>query len=505
MLQNIWEQIVQLSASYVPNLLAALSVLVLGWIVALILAAIVRGAMRRTKLDNRLADWMTRDGADRIDIERVMGKVVFYLAMVLVLVAFFEVLNLTVVTEPLNALLSEVGAFAPRILAAAALLLFAWIVATILRKVVSVALRAIDVDRRIGAQAGVAEEEALPLSSTLADAIYWLVFLLFLPAVLGALNIEGLLEPVRGIVDEVLGFLPNLFAAGVVLAAGWFVARLVQRIVTNLLAASGIDAFGERIGLGPSLGTRNLSGLVGLIAYVFILVPVIVAALEALEMDAVTVPAADMLSRFLDAVPLLFAAALLLTVAYFVARLVADLATNVLASAGFDKVMAHIGLGQLEEPVGRRPSKIVGTLIVVAVMLFASIEAAGLLGFDALAGLLSSFAYFVGDVVLGLVVFGIGLYLARLAAEAISASGMAQAGTLAGAARVAIVILAGAMALRQMGVAEDIVNLAFGLLLGAVAVAAALAFGLGARDVAGRHVERWVESRSDTGPPTAGP
>lgn len=50
------------------------------------------------------------------------------------------------------------------------------------------------------------------------------------------------------------------------------------------------------------------------------------------------------------------------------------------------------------------------------------------------------------------------------------------------------------MALRQMGLANEIINLAFGLLLGAVAVAAALAFGLGARDVAGRHVEDWARS-----------
>jgi hypothetical protein len=49
------------------------------------------------------------------------------------------------------------------------------------------------------------------------------------------------------------------------------------------------------------------------------------------------------------------------------------------------------------------------------------------------------------------------------------------------------------MGLRQMGIANDIVNLAFGLLLGAIAVAVALAFGLGARDIAGAEVSRWVK------------
>jgi hypothetical protein len=45
-----------------------------------------------------------------------------------------------------------------------------------------------------------------------------------------------------------------------------------------------------------------------------------------------------------------------------------------------------------------------------------------------------------------------------------------------------------------MGLAEDIINLAFGLLLGSVAVAVALAFGLGGRDVAGREVSEWVQA-----------
>jgi hypothetical protein len=100
----------------------------------------------------------------------------------------------------------------------------------------------------------------------------------------------------------------------------------------------------------------------------------------------------------------------------------------------------------------------------------------------------------VGQVILGLVIFGIGLYLANLAAKTVEASGVTQAGLLAVAARIAILVLAGAMALREMGLANEIVNLAFGLLLGAIAVAVALAFGLGGRDIAARELEGWLES-----------
>jgi hypothetical protein len=116
------------------------------------------------------------------------------------------------------------------------------------------------------------------------------------------------------------------------------------------------------------------------------------------------------------------------------------------------------------------------------------------LGFAALAVLVTQFIAFAAQVILGLIIFAIGLYLSNLAAKVIQASKAAQAGLLAMAARVSILVLAGAMALRQMGLANDIINMAFGLLLGAIAVAVALAFGLGGRDIAARKLEGWTES-----------
>jgi hypothetical protein len=77
---------------------------------------------------------------------------------------------------------------------------------------------------------------------------------------------------------------------------------------------------------------------------------------------------------------------------------------------------------------------------------------------------------------------------------------LAQAKLLATAARIATIVLAGAMALRQMGLANDIVNLAFGLLIGAIAIAVAIAFGFGGREVAGRELAEWVASMKTSNP-----
>ena len=104
------------------------------------------------------------------------------------------------------------------------------------------------------------------------------------------------------------------------------------------------------------------------------------------------------------------------------------------------------------------------------------------------------FVGFAGQVILALIIFGIGLYLANLAHSFIKSAGGAQSQMTATIARMAILVLAGAMGLRQMGIADDIVNLAFGILLGALGVAAALAFGLGSREIAGQEVARLIDN-----------
>jgi hypothetical protein len=135
--------------------------------------------------------------------------------------------------------------------------------------------------------------------------------------------------------------------------------------------------------------------------------------------------------------------------------------------------------------------KWVGRGFFFLIMLFATIEAVDILGFAVLSGLIAQFLVFAGHVLLGLFIFAVGLYLANLAARTVKASSAAQAPLLAVAARVSILVLAGAMALRQMGLANEIITLAFGLLLGAIAVAVAIAFGIGGRDLAAEVLSGW--------------
>jgi hypothetical protein len=185
-----------------------------------------------------------------------------------------------------------------------------------------------------------------------------------------------------------------------------------------------------------------------------------------------------------------------LGIAYIIARVLGSLVANLLEGVGFNQLSSRLGIGDLTVGDKTTPSAVVGYLIVVGVMLFAVIEAMRLLGFSRLAELGAEFLIFAGNVVLGLVIIALGLFVANLIAQAVRTSSIPQAGMLSAVARVAILILAFAMGLQQMGIASEIILLAFGLMLGAITVAAALAFGLGSRDIAARALEDWIESLS---------
>jgi hypothetical protein len=122
-------------------------------------------------------------------------------------------------------------------------------------------------------------------------------------------------------------------------------------------------------------------------------------------------------------------------------------------------------------------------------MLLAVIEAANVIGFTAVTLIVGQFLAFALQVLLALVILWLGLFLANIAYKAVLAAAGDHANLLAQVARIAIIIFAAALALGQAGIADEIVNMAFGISLLAVALAVGLAFGLGSREIAGREVE----------------
>lgn len=517
--------------STVLNLIGAIIILIVGWIVASIVAGIVKNLLKRTNIDNRLASSVAGSrGGTEPKIENLIGSVVFWVLIIMTVVAFFNVLQLTTVAAPLNGFLHQIFVFLPRLGAAGLLIALAWVLATLAKSIVIRSARSFSLDERLADQTDRApDENRLLLSETLGNALYWFVFLFFLPLILGVLDLQGPLQPVQHLLDDILAALPRILKAVIIGAIGWLIARVVRGIVTNLLSATGVDRIGAKFGLRRTTGGQSLSWLLGTIVYVLILIPTAIAALDALQINAISVPAVAMLNQILSAIPQIFTAAIILIIAYVVGRFVGELVTSILTSIGFNDIFYWLGfpttptvttrrvpdldvplvrdeLGGVSTPSSvqvtrRTPSEIIGIVVVVGIMLFATVAATNILNIPALTALVSGLVIIFGRILAGLVVFAVGLYLANLAYSLITSSGSSQARILGQTARIAIIALVSAMALQQMGIASSIVNLAFGLLLGAIAVAIALAFGLGGREVAGNQLQEWLSSFKNTRPP----
>jgi hypothetical protein len=486
-LEQIGQELLTLIGGDLLSLLAGIGILFVGWLVVLILSAVIHNLLKRAKLNSRLGGILGGEEEKAWpDLEKWIASGVFYLILLFVLVGFLQIVKLPAVAEPLNAMLTQIALAAPKLLGALVIVLIAWLVAVIVKSIVLRAIRLAKLEERLSSQAQVQPKTGV--AEALANGMFWLVLLLFLPAVLSALELQGLVEPVTGVVNSILGAVPSIFTAAIYLLAGWLLARIVRQIVTNLLAAANVDSFGRRMGIGE--GAQSLSQIIGTITYILILIPTVITALNALGVEAISQPAITMLTTVMNALPVIFGAALVI-VAYFAGRLVSMLATNLLTGIVFDKVPEILGLRLPVAKGDRSLSEAAGYVVLAAVILLAAIEASSMLGFAFLADILNSILAFGGQVLVALLIFAIGLYLANLAHKAILAAGGPKAGLLANLARVAILILIAAMSLSQLGVAADVFTIAFGVFLGTIGVAAALAFGLGARDTAGRIVENW--------------
>lgn len=534
-IQNIYNNLIV----FLPSLLGAIAILLVGIIIALIASAITKSLLHRTDLDNKIANWITgnQEGAESPPVEKWVSSAVFWIVIIFTVVAVLQTLQLQVVSQPLNLFLVQILSFLPRLLGALIFIGVAWLLATIVKLVTIRALRLFRLDERLGQQVRSTPDrfgETPPpptsqfsLSEAIGNALYWFIFLLFLPLILNSLGLEGTLAPIDRLLGDILGILPNILGAILIAAAGWLLAQVVRRIVTNLLAAAGADQLGARFGLRATTPSQSLSWIIGTIVYVLILIPTAIAALNQLQIEAISVPAIAMLNQILAAIPRIFTAALILLIAYVLGQFVRDLVTNILTSIGFNNIFQWIGLPEPRprrpssvrppteaelgiptpptaretvlqpEPPTRTPSELMGVIVFVGIMLFATIAATNVLQFPALTVIMTGILIIAGQILAGLVVFAIGLWLANLAFSLITSSGSRQSRIVGQIARIAIIALVSAMALQQMGIARDIVNLAFGLLLGAIAVAIALAFGLGARDIAAAQVREWLNSFKD--------
>ena len=453
-------------------ILAAIVILLLGWIIALIVAAGVKKLLQKLNTNHRLSSATGHTP----NIENLISKLVFWFVIILAVVGALNVLNISGVSDPFSNMVSRVLAFIPNLLAAVAVGFIGWILAGLVKAGLTNVLARTEMDEKLSNEVGVGS-----LSSNIGEIFYWLVLLLFLPIVLSILGLTGLLIPVQNMVNEAVAYLPNLLIAGVIIFVGYILAKIVRGIVEGLSNSLGLQTQAEKIGLFKN---SNVSKFLGSFVFAIIIITALIVAFEALGIEAISQPATAMLNQIMYAIPQIIAAGLILIVAYVVSRFVGRLVAELVSGAGVDEIPMKLDvqrfLGQT------RVSDIIGCLIVFFTMLFAVSEAADRLGLEQISVLIAMFIQFGASILLGAVILVVGFWLANVVANVIQRGEYNSSRWLGNLVRILIMGLVIAMGLRAMGIADSIVNLAFGLTLGSVAVAFALAFGLGGRQPAER-------------------
>lgn len=347
------------------------------------------------------------------------------------------------------------------------------------------------VDRISFFQRGTATGESVGMS--LGKIVSLLIWLFGLLAVLQQLGFDSVITPVQGLLGNFIGYVDNIVFAGAIFFIGSMIAKIVRDLVETALGTVDFDKWANKGGVDTVTGNSAISKTIGTIVYVLVIIPVAIAALQMLEISAITEPAMNLLNMVFKAVPLIIGACLLLGLGYVIARWVSGLIGDILPNLGADRAIAELGL----LPEGRTASGVIGTIVSIAIMIFFAIAATNMLGFPQLTDMLQTVLSQAGNVAFGAVLIAVGVLIANFLRNLVSeTAGTGIATLIIYWVTVGLFVFIG---LKQMQIGGMIVDYAFAALVAGAAsafaigvgVAVALAFGLGGRDEASKMLREW--------------
>lgn len=510
-----------------------------GWFVAKFISWLVFRGLCKTSLDNKLAEKLRLSVLLEPDpstpgappkppppnaLERFIASIVFYMLMLLVVVGVLQFAGLSQAAGPIQGLVDTVVQALPLVGKAIVILLVAYFGGTLLGRLLTKAIAFMRLDTRFAelsadeqaaasAAAATTANTVKPFSKTAGDVVFWLVMMAGLAGAFDALRITPIAEPLNNALDRVVGVIPSLGFAALLVLAGYVIGRVVRVVVHNLLDSLGFNRLVDKIGLGKLFGTSKPSAVLGMLVMAFIMFQASVAALNELGLVTLSGPLTEMMARFWVVLPNLAVSVLVIAAGVVVGRIIRNVVAATLRNLGFDRLVARLGvvstISARPDKLGE-PSELAGFLVHVAIVILATAQACENLQLHTWAVYLNAFlGYAIKNVLVAAVVVGVGVAIGNYVRDLIAARAADPLDTrsrwLGEFARYTILVFAVTMALQQLQVAENFVLLAFGLLFGGLCLAFALAFGLGSKDVAGEIVKKSVrqaQAEAAVKPPT---
>lgn len=549
-LRDVWSML----QVKLPTLGIALSILIGGWIVAWLLQKLVYGALKRTQVDDKIAGALGIETGGELGhrVEHAISKLLYYIMLAMVLVTFFGYLGIDAVTRPFITVLDGFAGAVPNVLKAGLIGLVGFLVATGARRLITGIFEKTGIERRVAAFTGEADEvkpvkkskkqkredeQPQTLGANMGEVAYWFIIVVTAIPVLEALKIGALADPLSKMFSAVATYLPRILASIVLLVAGYLAARLVRKLVQSVLQRVGVDSAFKRVGFGELTREHSPSGIIATAAMVFVLLHFAISAVGRLGIDEVSVPLRTMLEQIYAYLPKLFVGGVLMAIGVLAARLAGNIAARLLAAMGFNTLMVHIGLfkqlseeaktqeSEAKELVEQRragnapaddeedellarngtagihtPADIAGAVVAALVVLLFLRQTLGTMGMSGLATLLDGLLAYLPNVAVAAVVLGAGLWAGSWAHTRLDELTKTSRDRLLKAvgsiAHGAIVTSAVMIGLQQLGIGRQLIAIAFALILGAVCLALALAFGLGGREVASKVLQKEYDERT---------
>ena len=196
-------------------------------------------------------------------------------------------------------------------------------------------------------------------------------------------------------------------------------------------------------------------------------------------------------------IPALLGALVIVFAGYLLAKVLERIVDTFLRRIGLNNMLARGGVLAAVERSGAHvnPTRVLANLVFWLVMFAVILVAANALGLESLAVVFGELVSYIPSVIAAIVIILVGIVLGQFVGGLIAASagGLHGGRALARVGSAGVILLAVFMALQELGIATEIVTTAFALLFGAIALAIALAFGLGSRELAGEITREWYE------------
>lgn len=327
--------------------------------------------------------------------------------------------------------------------------------------------------------------DGFSLAHFIGKLVYFLLMIIVLMSALEVLGVRQVLDPLKTMTEKFFNYIPNIVIAGLIGYIGYFLAKVASEAVNlvgdTLLKLAPKFNFPEKI---------NIVEVAKKVIFILIFIPILIIAINTLEIEAITKPSTVMLNKFSEAIPNIIAAIVILLAAVILGKLLTGLLRGLLESLKLNSIADKL---EIDRVLGNTNlAKLVSNLVYFIVIYFAIIEAASQLGLGTLVVILTDLLYLFGKIAFGLLILAIGNFVANLVATYYNKGENANkfAGTIL---KGAVIVIFLTMGLYSMGIAESIVELAFSLGMGAIAIAFALAFGLGGREAAGEEMKNFFK------------